>query len=89
MAGVAAGRGRRSFALEYGREGDVGPDARRGRRLERKTVNGGARRINRGSWAKRRIRGVDLYRRIAGIQEHQRPACLTTNVVREECPPGL
>ena len=67
-----------------------------GRRLERtppidaRPVNGGARRIDRWSWAKRQVRSVDDDVFVVRIREHyRRDKCLVTEVVREECTPGL
>jgi hypothetical protein len=67
-----------------------------GRQLERtlpidaQPVNGGARRIDRWSWAKRQVSGVDDDVFVVRIRDHyRRDKCLVTEVVREECTPGL
>src|SRR5207245_9699067 len=67
-----------------------------GRGLERtppindRSVNGGAGRTDRRNWAKRQGRGVDDDVLIVRIREHYlRDKCLATEVVREECTPGL
>ena len=61
-----------------------------GRRLERtppidaRPVNGGARRIDRWSWPKRQVRGIDDDVFVVRIREHyRRDKCLITEVVRE------
>src|SRR2546426_915259 len=58
--------------------------------IDSSPVNGGARRIDRPSWAQRHGRGVDDDVLIVRFREHhRRDKCLATEVVREECPPGL
>jgi len=64
-----------------------------GRGLERtppidaRPVNGGARRIDRRSWAKRRVDDDVLIVRIR--EHHRRDEYLPSEVVREECTPSL
>src|SRR6266849_7304307 len=59
-------------------------------RIDARPVHGGARRIDRRSWAKRQVRGVDADVLIVRVREHhRRDKCLATEVVREECTPSL
>jgi hypothetical protein len=58
--------------------------------LDTRSVNGGARGINRRSWAERQVRGIDNDVVIGRIREHyRRDKCLVAQVIHEECTPGL
>ena len=85
--------GSRPPPFRAGPEGDVGRDARRG-------MTAGANAPNRRSareWRRTTRRSTELRdrthqrRRCDGllVRGHDRRKCLATNVVREECPPGL